>query len=92
MEQKLYICYTKKTKIMDLQAELKWIQKELETVKDPTLIEAFKNMLKYRRNVIESSERISIEQYNKEIDEADARIDNGEFYTQEEVEKMAKEW
>jgi len=72
---------------MDLQADIKWISKELKTVKDETLIEAFKNMLKYRTKKIQS-ERISIEQYNKEIE----RIDNGEFYTQEEVEKMMDKW
>ena len=40
----------------------------------------------------ETSERISIEQYNKEIDESIAEIERGEFYTQEEVETRAKEW
>lgn len=39
-----------------------------------------------------SPERISIEQYNKEIDESIAQINRGEFYTQEEMEKMAKKW
>ena len=76
---------------MNIQADIKWISQELKTVKDPTLIEAFKNMLKYRRSVTQS-ERISIEQYNKEIDEANARIDNGEFYTQEEAEKIIDKW
>ncbi len=75
---------------MDLQAELKWIHQELDNVKDETLLEAIKNILKYRKKV--SSERISIEQYNKEIDESIAQIERGEFHTQEEVEKMAKEW
>lgn len=37
-------------------------------------------------------ERDTKEQYNKEIDEAVADVEKGEFYTQEEVEKMAKEW
>lgn len=37
-------------------------------------------------------DRISIEQYNKEIDEAMARIDKGEYYTQEEVKSMMKDW
>ena len=77
---------------MDLQADIKWISKELKTIKDPTLIEALKSMLKYRINVKQSSERISIKQYNKEIDEANARIDNGEFYTQEEAEKIMDKW
>lgn len=36
--------------------------------------------------------RISIEQYNREIDEAVARVEAGEFYTHEEVERIAKEW
>jgi hypothetical protein len=32
--------------------------------------------------------RISIEQYNHELDEAEARVKQGEFYTQNDVEKM----
>jgi predicted transcriptional regulator len=36
--------------------------------------------------------RITIEQYSKEIDEAIARVEAGEFYTHEEAERMAKEW
>ena len=35
---------------------------------------------------------IGVEQYNKELDEADAEMDRGEFYTQEEVEQRAKSW
>lgn len=38
------------------------------------------------------AEVIDIELYNKEIDEAIARVEAGEFYTQEDVEKMSKEW
>ena len=77
---------------MDLQADIEWISQELKTVKDPTLIEAFKNMLKYRRNVTESSERISIEQYNKEIDEAEEDIEAGNYYTTDEARKIANQW
>ena len=40
---------------MDLEADLKWIHQELDNVKDPTFIEAIKNMLKYRKKV--SNER-----------------------------------
>ena len=76
--------------IMDLQADLKCIHDELDNVKDPKFIEAIKNMLKDRRVV--SSEHISIEQYNKEIEEAEKDIENGDYYTQEEVEKIAKKW
>lgn len=76
---------------MDIQGDLKWIQKELQGVKDPAFITVIKNMLEYRKKVVQS-QRISIEQYNKEIDEANARIDSGAFYTQEEVEKIADQW
>ncbi|WP_299441258.1 addiction module protein [uncultured Aquimarina sp.] len=50
--------------VMDLQADIEWILEELKDVKDPTLIEAFKNMLKYRRKVSESSYEISDEHKN----------------------------
>lgn len=44
-------------------------------------------------SLIKFSEKpISIEQYNRELHEAEAEIDRGEFYSQEEVEKMAKKW
>jgi len=77
---------------MSLQADIKWIQNELNKVEGKTLLDAIKGILKYRINVKQSSERISIEQYNKEVDEANARIDNGEFYTQEEAEKIMDKW
>lgn len=34
----------------------------------------------------------SIEQYNRELDEAEAEMDRGALYSQEEVEKMDKKW
>jgi len=37
-------------------------------------------------------ERDTIEQYNKEIDDAIDEVERGGFYTQEEVKNMAKEW
>ena len=39
-----------------------------------------------------TEEPISIEQYNRELAEAEAEIDRGEFYSQQEVEKMARKW
>ena len=41
---------------------------------------------------IEQDGHISIEQYNKEIDEAMEEIKRGEVYTHEEVVKMSKNW
>jgi hypothetical protein len=76
---------------MNLTDEKKWIQKELESVTDPAFLAIIKNMLEYRKQ-ISKSERISIEQYNKEIDEAVADIEKGNFYTQEQTKKIAERW
>jgi hypothetical protein len=43
-------------------------------------------------NTSSSLTKGSIKQHNKEIDEAIARVEAGEYYTHEEVERMAKEW
>jgi predicted Zn-dependent protease len=79
---------------MDVQAEIKWIEAALSESNDPTFIEAVKKMIQSMRKVKRSisTELISIEQYNRELDESIAQIERGECYTQEEVEKMAKEW
>lgn len=37
-----------------------------------------------------ASERISVAQYNKELTESEARMDKGEYYTQEEIKRMIK--
>jgi len=75
---------------MDIQSEKVALIDRLRQVNDISLIQAIKHMLDY--GLSKSEERISIEQYNKEIEEAEAAIDRGEYYTQEEVEKMAKKW
>jgi hypothetical protein len=33
-----------------------------------------------------------VEQYNIELDQANLRIENGGFYSSEEVEKMTSDW
>lgn len=76
---------------MNLQADIKWILKELQEVKDPTFIEIIKGMLKYRKKVSEA-QHVSIEQYNIEIDEAIEEIEKGEYYTNEEAQKIANKW
>lgn len=40
----------------------------------------------------DESIRISIEQYNNEIDAALAQVNNGDFITQEELEKEMENW
>lgn len=76
---------------MDLQADIKWIQKELQEVKDPTFLEAIKNMLKYRREV---KVGLSEEQKREAIlmEEAEADIKAGRVYSIDEAHKIINNW
>lgn len=76
--------------LMDLKAEKTALMKRLEQINDRSLIKAINHIIDFGLGKIE--ERISIEQYNRELDEADSAIDRGDFYTQEEVEKKSKQW
>jgi len=88
MEQNLYICYTKSTEIMDLEArKYEFIQKLFNV--NETLFEKLENVISKETK---EPQRISLEQYNKEIDEAIEDIENGNFYTQEEARKIASQW
>ncbi|MEO8823772.1 MAG: hypothetical protein ABI366_09365 [Ginsengibacter sp.] len=41
-------------------------------------------------NEIEKDSRISLEQYNREIDEAEAEFANGDYISHEEIERKSK--
>lgn len=43
-------------------------------------------------NYNDDDDRISIEQYNKELDESIAQIERGETYTHEEMGERIKKW
>ena len=91
MEHKLYLYTSKSTSIMNIQADLNWIQKELKEVKDPTLIEVFKNLLKYRKKV---KDALSKEQKQEEalMVEAEADIKAGRVYSIDEAHKIIDNW
>jgi hypothetical protein len=55
-----------------------------------SILSVMKSFLKAKENLDER--RISVEQYNKEIDTALAKVKGGDFYTHEEMEKMSEEW
>lgn len=75
--------------IMDIKRERTLLIKELEQVEDLSLLQAIKAVLHYG---MKNEGRISVEQYNQELDEANARIDSGKFITQEDLEKEAAQW
>lgn len=75
---------------MDLEADLKWIHDELDTIKDPTFLEAIKSMLKYRNKV--ATERASLAQYNEEINASIDQIKAGKTFSQQEMKDRIKQW
>ena len=76
---------------MDLQAEIKWIQTALSESKDPTFVEAVKNMIKSMRKV---KETLSAEQIHEDalMAEAEADIKAGRVYNINEAHKIVDSW
>jgi hypothetical protein len=68
-----------------LENELMHYWPQLTVVQQESILSVIKSMIKPETGV-------DIEQYNREIDEAVLRVESGIFYTQDEVENMAKEW
>lgn len=76
---------------MNLEADIQWIAKELREVNDPAFLEFIKNMIR-DRNEESGHERISIQSYNREIEEAEKDIEAGNFYTSQEVKGIMEQW
>ena len=50
------------------------------------------SMIKSLLQPVKKESHVSVEQYNKELDEAMARIDAGKFTTQEDMEIESEKW
>lgn len=61
---------------------------QLNEAEKKSVVQMLKTFLQSRK----ASERITVEQYNKEIEEAEAEIERGESYSHEAVVKMSKQW
>ena len=69
------------------------IEKELNAYIHQLNVDQKKSLLGFIKTILspaKEEESISIEQYNRELEEASAAIDRGEFYTNEEVFAMSK--
>ena len=73
-----------------LDKELGSYLKQLNETEKKSVLLMLKTFLQGRNQ--RSAGRISIEQYNKEIDEALAQVAEGYFITQDEMEKRAAKW
>ena len=72
-----------------LEKEWKNYFLQLNEAEKKSVMLMLKTFLK-KRSV--DSGRISIDEYNKEIDEAMEEVERGEVYSHEEVVKMSKDW
>lgn len=61
---------------------------QLNEAEKKSVVQMIKTFLQNRKESL----RISIEQYNKEIEEAEAEIEKGESFSHEEVTKMSRQW
>jgi hypothetical protein len=72
-----------------LDKELGSYLKQLNEAEKKSVLLMLKTFLQGRKG---SAVRISIEQYNREIDEALAQVSEGDYITQNEMEKQAAKW
>lgn len=72
-----------------LEKELQRYFLQLSEMEKKSVLQMLKAFLKSRK---ENTEHTTVEQYNKEIDEAMEEVKCGEVHTHEEVVKMAKNW
>ncbi|TKB98850.1 hypothetical protein [Pedobacter cryophilus] len=81
---------------MDIQAEKLFLIEELVRTDDIKLIEKIKALLTNKSNPIlgynVKGELITRSQLVKQIEEAEARMDGGEFTSQEDLEKQSENW
>ncbi|HEV2833312.1 MAG TPA: hypothetical protein VGW31_15135 [Hanamia sp.] len=62
---------------------------QLNDAEKKSVLLLLKTFLESRPNVVD---QVSVDQYNKEIDEALAEAAEGNYITQEEMEKQAAKW
>jgi len=79
---------------MNIQADISWIRSELTKVQDPNLVEAFKNMLKYRNNKVELGfgNVLTKSEFINDIKEAELQIEKGDYLSVDDFEKESNQW
>ena len=75
---------------MDVQAERTALIKKMEQINDLSLIQAIRHLVDY--GLKETSKGVDIDQYNKELEDADTEIDKGEYLTHEEAVSQIRSW
>ena len=80
-------------RIMDLQADIKWIISEIAKVRDPELVSAFKSLLMYRAKQNQADWWDEINEDEKaDIEAGIKEIEDGDFVPHSEVMFNARKW
>ncbi len=74
---------------MDVKTEKANLLRDLKQVEDISLLRAMRYMIRY---ALKKEGRISIEQYNRELEEAEKEVGNGPFITHEKLKAKMKQW
>ena len=77
---------------MDISVEVNWIKKELDTIKDPSIIESIKLLLTQRYDVVEETKVEYIKAYNKDLELSEKEIEEGDLMTENEVSELIRKW
>ncbi|MBS1553434.1 MAG: hypothetical protein JSU09_00790 [Bacteroidetes bacterium] len=75
-----------------IQDSKKQIIESLEKINDEALIHAIQNMIAYAKIRDEEFLGESIEEYNTELEKAEAEIESGNFIVHEEAMKKLGDW
>ena len=75
---------------MDIQAEKSALIKRLEEINDRSLIQALNHIMDF--GLRDKEGRISIEQYNRELDKAEEEMNRGEYISHEDFKEEMKKW
>lgn len=74
--------------ILSLDTEFMEYWRKLSSMEKASLLSVAKHYVELKAE----TSHISVEQYNKEIDEAMNRMDNGEFVTHDQALKISQSW
>ena len=77
--------------LMDLHIKKLHFIEEILTISNEKLIDKLEALLKKEQEK-EDAQRVSIEQYNREIEEANNRIESGEYTAHKDVKKESETW
>lgn len=76
---------------MDLQTRKLQFIESILSIRNEKVIGKLEELLRKEQQK-EDSQRIGIEQYNKELNEANSRIESGDYTSHEEVKKESARW